>query len=137
MGLFLRHYYKLYKNEQKNAKDKMLETVQTLITNANQAVLTKMEENQEESKLGREELNNKIFALNDNLGTLKKGLLTLHGKEFKSECRELLDPDHIITYEEFESILREHTVYNSLGGNSDGDELFKLVEKKYQSSIIK
>lgn len=137
MGVFLRHYYKLYKNEQKNVENKMLETVQTLITNANQAVLAKMGENQEETKLGREELNNKILALGDNLGTLKKGLLTLHGKEFKAECRELLDPDHIITYEEFESILREHTVYNSLGGNSDGDELFRLVEKKYQSSIIK
>ena len=41
------HYYKLYKNEQKNVENKMLETVQTLITNANQTVLTKMEENQE------------------------------------------------------------------------------------------
>lgn len=47
MGVFLRHYYKLYKNEQKNVENKMLETVQTLITNANQTVLTKIEENQE------------------------------------------------------------------------------------------
>lgn len=32
--------------------------------------------------------------------------------------------------EEFESITDDHTTYNALGGNHDGDTLFEMVKRK-------
>lgn len=69
-------------------------------------------------------------ALQDQIDILKKGILSIQGKAFKHECRELLKEDHEITLEEFEALQEDHNIYNSLGGNHDGDALFKMIEGK-------
>ena len=54
----------------------------------------------------------------------------MQGKNFKSDCRRLLDENHEITLDEWEEIDADHEAYNGLGGNHRGDELFELVKKK-------
>lgn len=76
----------------------------------------------------------KIDTLEDNLNTLKGGILSLQRREFKRECRKLLNQKEAITYEQYTMLQNEHTVYNSLGGNHEGDQLFKLVSMRYANT---
>lgn len=78
----------------------------------------------------------KIDTLEDNLNTLKDGILSLQRKEFKEECRRLLNQEEAITYEQYTILQREHTVYNSLGGNHEGDQLFKLASTRYANTSV-
>lgn len=59
----------------------------------------------------------------------------MQGKNFKSDCRRLLDENHEITLDEWEEIDADHEAYNGLGGNHRGDELFELVKKKVENTI--
>jgi hypothetical protein len=68
--------------------------------------------------------------------TLKDGILSIQGRNFKTDCRLLLQKDHVITQEEWESISVAHDIYNSLGGNHDGDRLYEDVETKYHNNLI-
>lgn len=65
----------------------------------------------------------------------KKGILSIQGRTFKEDCRKLLDPNHIISLNEFETITMDHNVYNSLGGNHEGDGLYDLVQTKYNNGL--
>ena len=64
---------------------------------------------------------------------IKDGMLSVEGRAFRNECRRLLQDNHIITFDEYTAILAEHTTYNNLGGNHDGDRLFALVEARYKN----
>jgi len=64
---------------------------------------------------------------------LKAGLLSMQGKEFKAECRKLLDENHQITLDEWEELDADHEAYNGLGGNHRGDQLFEMVKKKAEN----
>ena len=66
---------------------------------------------------------------------IKEGMLSVEGRSFRTECRKLLEPDHIITLNEYETILSEHITYNKLGGNHEGDGLFSMVQAKYQKQM--
>ena len=57
----------------------------------------------------------------------------MQGKVFKGDCRRLLEPNHIITEEEYEDIVADHKSYNGLGGNHIGDSLFLSVMKKWNA----
>ena len=84
-----------------------------------------------------ERSNKKENELSEEIKTLKAGLLSIQGRAFKNNCRRLLDPDHNITLEEYEEISKDHTAYNSLGGNHNGDELYLLVRKKVEEGWLK
>lgn len=66
---------------------------------------------------------------------LTQGILSMHGRAFKDECWRLLEEDHEITLDEYTTISADHEAYNALGGNSEGDRLFGLVQKKYEKSL--
>jgi hypothetical protein len=74
-------------------------------------------------------------ALTDSITVLTEGVLNIQGRDFKKACRELLDPNHNITEEEYEEISHDHDVYNKLGGNHNGDTLFEAVKAKYQNHL--
>jgi len=74
-----------------------------------------------------EEANAKLIA---HVNSIKADVLSIEGAYFKSECRKLLDPKHIMTQEEFDTITIEHGAYNGLGGNHEGDMLYELVKEK-------
>ena len=71
----------------------------------------------------------------DNVQALKSGVLSMQGKVFKADCRRLLEPNHIITEEEYEDIVNDHNSYHSLGGNHIGDSLFLSVMKKWNAQL--
>lgn len=69
------------------------------------------------------------------IDVIKEGMLSVEGRSFRAECRKLLEPDHLITLNEYETILSEHITYNKLGGNHEGDGLFSMVQAKYQRQM--
>ena len=80
-----------------------------------------MQQKIQANKNDENQIEKKIDTLEDNLKTLKGGILSLQCKEFTEECRKLLNQKEAITYEQYTTLQHEHTVYNSLGGNHDGD----------------
>ena len=68
---------------------------------------------------------------------MQDGMLAIQGRNFKNDCHKLLKPDHVIFYKEYEQLVSDHTVYNKLGGNHEGDELFEMVKAKYKNTIGK
>lgn len=118
LGFFVRHYWCLYKKE-KNTEKKS--DKKQLISEIDH----KIENLEQKSDKRDDELLDKIIIL-------KQGLLSIQGHQFRSMCCELLNPDHDITLDEYEQITTDHDIYNSLGGNHRGDNLFKLVEQKVQ-----
>ena len=76
-----------------------------------------------------------IKEMKNMLGALTQGVLSMHGREFKNRCWELLEDNREITLDEYEDISADHDAYNALGGNHDGDRLFDLVKKKFEKSL--
>lgn len=114
--------------------DKKLEAKNTSLTQQIGELQADMKIMQQEIQINKNDENlieKKIDTLKDNLNTLKGGILSLQRKEFKEECRRLLNQEEAITYEQYTMLQHEHTIYNSLGGNHEGDQLFKLVSMRY------
>ena len=68
---------------------------------------------------------------------IQRDVLAIEGAYFRNECRNLLREDHIITANEFNAITVQHTAYNSLGGNHEGDALYEMVEEKHKQHLTK
>lgn len=88
-----------------------------------------------ESEEGDIELRAEVEQVKSDVRSLKEGILSIQGKQFRADCRKLLSKEHEITLDEWEEISDEHRIYNNLGGNHRGDELFGLVKEKFQTSI--
>lgn len=119
--------------------DEKLEAKNTSLTQQIGALQADMKIMQQEIQTDKNDENlieKKIDTLEDNLNTLKDGILSLQRKEFKEECRRLLNQEEAITYEQYTILQREHTVYNSLGGNHEGDQLFKLASMRYANTSV-
>lgn len=119
--------------------DEKLEAKNTSLTQQIGALQADMKIMQQEIQTNKNDENlieKKIDTLKDNLNTLKDGILSLQRKEFKEECRRLLNQEEAITYEQYTILQREHTVYNSLGGNHEGDQLFKLASMRYANTSV-
>lgn len=117
--------------------DEKLEAKNTSLAQQIGALQADMKIMQQEIQINKNDENlieKKIDTLKDNLNTLKGGILSLQRKEFKEECRRLLNQKEAITYEQYTMLQREHTIYNSLGGNHEGDQLFKLVSMRYANT---
>lgn len=90
---------------------------------------------EEQKKEMQEESKNGDQSLQDQIDILKSGILSIQRKIFKQECRELLKEEKEISLEEFEGIQEDHNIYNSLGGNHEGDILYNMVCKKAQNNL--
>lgn len=80
---------------------------------------------------GRDQKDNEFQG---EIKALKNGLLSIQGRTFKANCKKLLEESHEITLEEYEEITKDHDAYNSLGGNHNGDQLYRLVRQKVENS---
>lgn len=80
-------------------------------------------------------LDNGLDKLEDDLKALKEGVLSIQKQQFLKTCRKLINQEDPIQLEQFEKITAEHRTYNLLGGNHDGDELYRLVTSKYNSQL--
>ncbi len=134
-----RHYKKLIINEKRRHEYDIINALQKKMDEQYAKTQEQMDECykrlfttiEEYDKRSVEE-DKKIYK---NLQTLKDGMLSIQGVAFKEECNKLLHQAAPITYDQFTRILNEHNVYNSLGGNHDGDLLFEMVEVKYKQNL--
>ena len=63
----------------------------------------------------------------------QEGLLYNMRKEYFKDCKKLLDPEYVISFDDFSQISADHDLYNRLGGNHQGDIYFKAIEDKYHN----
>lgn len=92
----------------------------------------RLKEESDEADLGMAE---EMDELSQGFEVLKKGLLSIQERQFKDTCQRLLAKGHKLTLDEYRQCSAEHAVYKSLGGNHDGDDLYKLVEKKAEKLL--
>lgn len=76
-----------------------------------------------------------IEALSAALENATIGILSIQSKMFYDECRRLLDPNHVITLDEYEQFNKDYEAYKALGGNHRGDILYKSVVVKFEESL--
>lgn len=142
-----KNYISLMKANQKNQEDKLVKAIEekmdaqyekTQHQMNDQYVQTQQQMDSCYSRLEHkindfveksEEEDKRISAVVDNL---QDGMLQLQGESFKHHCQQVLNSDDPIGLIEYEQIVTEHSVYNRLGGNHNGDALFKLVQIKYE-----
>lgn len=94
-----------------------------------------LKEQEAKSIEGDNQLKKEIAEFKKSFDVTKKGILSVQGRSFKADCRKLLEPNHVISLNEFETITMDHNVYNSLGGNHEGDGLYDLVQTKYNNGL--
>ena len=135
------YLYKLYKNEKKRKRsasdDRIINEVKTIVQDHDRDIMKLIQKEELASQKADSVAEEKMRQIQANLTILTEGMLSIQGKQFKDECRALLADGHHITLAEYENASNEHRIYNSLKGNHEGDELFRLVGVKYHSEISK
>ena len=134
-----KYFYNLYKKEKLHQKT---EEQKNFYQEIKDAIGAERAYTQDALSVDREKsiacdkvLEEKVSNLKEKIDTLQDGILSIQGRDFKADCRILLQPDHEITLDEYEQIIEEHEVYNNLGGNHKGDELFDLVAHKFDAGL--
>lgn len=112
LGYTVKKLYKLLKEEREKKQTELVEEI--------------FEKTHAEDQLLQDQINN----LGDTIDKVREGILSVQGSQFRRKCRSLLEPDHKITAREFEQLGSDHAAYNKLGGNHEGDRLFKAVIAK-------
>lgn len=161
MGLFLKRYIKLEKEDRNRSQKENNEQLIGKIQEENRTMIdaltikyndinkvvedrydeitagvkSKIDQGRAESKADDAALQNQIHTLSSQLSCLKAGMLSMQGKNFRADCRRLLEEGHEITLDEWEEIDADHEAYNGLGGNHKGDSLFELVKKKVENTL--
>lgn len=132
----------MHKQRKKKAEDRqeqmnkdIAKNIKTILDDYQRSILKIIQEEEEKTTAEDEDIRAQIAGIQNNLTTLTEGILSIQGRQFKEECRALLENDHEITLNEFEHIANEHRIYNALYGNHEGDSLYNLVEVKYRANL--
>ena len=126
----IKQYYSLQKKVHSQQRDNFEEEIIEAINNS-------LKKEQEKTNKEIASVKEEILKVHKSTDILKTGLLNVQRKNFMEFCYLLLEPDHIITKEEYEDIEEDHDVYNALDGNHKGDELFRVVSEKYFNQFNK
>ena len=132
IGIFAKHYVKLQKKaledawrrKEEAAKDEVIKKLEAEL----ESEISKSEEADEEMK-------EQIEGLSYLIDNLTQGVLSIQGKQFRDICLYLLDPDHIITIQEYEQFEEDYAAYKALGGNHRGDALHDRVVEKFTNQL--
>lgn len=139
LGVACKRIFSLYQKEKEHEKSEeksqLITEVKDMMTSCQLDLINQLLPHEAALQEEDKKLHKDIQHLNDNVDILKGGMLSLQGREFKQDCRDLLKEDHVITLIEYENIIEEHRIYNSLGGNHRGDALFAAVQQKYNNSL--
>ena len=135
------YLYKLYKTEKKKkqteANKHLIEEVKEIIDENNRDIVKLIQKEEESSLNADKKAEAKMQEIQTNLTILTEGMLSIQGKQFKDECRAILESDEEIQLSIYQNLDNEHRIYNSLKGNHEGDELFRLVCMKYNAQFVK
>ena len=88
-----------------------------------------------ESQAADSRIEKTIMRLTEGQENMTAGLLSIQGRQFKDMCISLLEPGHIITFDEYELFEIEYDTYKRLGGNHHGDALHDRVVEKYSKEL--
>lgn len=136
-GILLKHTWKLQKESFKHREDDLYKKIEDMSDKNKEDILNGIAIQKEKELEIDAKLQSQISEVSTELSIVKQGLLCIQGFQFKRECRALLEENREITLREWEEITAEHTIYNSLGGNHDGDSLYATVKIKYESQLMK
>lgn len=124
----LKKYYDLVKKDRENEKKELKEEI-----------VKTMNKQIEDAKADSDKCDNQLKAeievLSNSMDNIANGLLSIQGREFRNQCKALLDYDHVITADEYEQLSDDHMAYKALGGNHKGDTLFASVEVKFNAQV--
>lgn len=134
-----KYFYNLYKKEKQRLEDeaheKIIKELKSKISDEHKTTADLLQTERDLSKQETDSLKQEIYNVNDKIDVVRDGVLSIQGKQFKNDCRKLLNPDHEITLDEFEEIESDHETYNKMNGNHTGDKLFQMVEQKFRNSL--
>lgn len=133
-------YITMSKTEKENHETAIITTIQEKMDD-------QYDKTQEQMDVCYNRLNNKISEFIEEsreadkqtiktIDNMRGDVLIIEGAYFRNECRKLLKEDHIITNAEFNIITVQHTAYNNLGGNHEGDALYEMVKAKHQKHLV-
>lgn len=135
----VRHHFKLIISDKKHHEKDVLNAIDGKFNEQREGMKKQMDDcysnlinvvkSTEEKSMAEDE------KIHTEINEVKAGILSIEGAYFKQECRKMLSKEHINS-SEFETLNTEHATYNKLGGNHDGDALFKLVEEKYKKQLF-
>lgn len=128
IALWAKRYIKL---EKSTIQEKQKQRMQELRTEVKDEITKELNEQVEKLTKEDERVHQEIETVSSKVEIVGSGVLAIQGQVFKNECRRLLAEDHQITLDEFEQLQADHEVYNSLGGNNKGDDLFEAAKAKY------
>lgn len=118
----------------KDQKKKLQEQFNEFYRKINKTLDEKFQVLEEEDK----GIGDRLNTIEKSIEPLKQGVLSLHRRKFLDDCRYFLENnEEEITLEDFKRIQKEHKVYNSLGGNHEGDEHWELFKAKYEAQLAK
>lgn len=123
-GYFVKRYFMLEKLNRQKEQDDFYNKIKGEI-----------DKGYGQSQKDDETLQSEINDITGVLKGLRRGLLSVQGRQFKHDCKKLLAEDHKITFDEFQQINEDHQAYHELGGNHNGDALFELVKKKAEKEL--
>lgn len=117
----------MHKKEQAEGRRKFKEEIKKEVKDS---IKEEFQEEFEKNEIRDSQIATTLQDITNAIKTITQGLLSVQRRSFKEDCEHLLDPEHVITLDEFQQITNDHDIYNALGGNHTGDQLFKLVEEK-------
>lgn len=124
----VKHFQDLEKQQQENIRKALEEKI---IKDVDEKISTLSNASTSEDKVLHSQLDN----LDAKVDNMSKAILSMQGKQFRETCKELLQDNYVISTEEYLECIKDHDAYNGIGGNHQGDLLFKAVCKKYNSQV--
>ena len=89
-GWFIKRYFDLENMRRKKEQEEFYNKIKKEI-----------DKEHDSSKKDDVALHTEMNGFTDVLGSLKKGLLSVQGRQFKTDCKRLLSENHIITFDEY------------------------------------
>lgn len=133
LGFIAKHYYGLWKKEKENKQNQILDSIKEELKTYNQEIVT-----QKEALLTSEDvkLQEAIKKVEESNNQLMNVVLGVYNKQFKNDCRYLLENVNNITYEQFVNLQEEYDLYRILSGKEADERLFGLVQEKYSGQMM-
>ena len=124
-----KRFWSLYKKERREKRKKELNEYE-------QTLIKQIEEIKKNSDASDENIQKEIQAIQEEIDLLKKGLLSVQGRQFIQSGLILRDQAEPISDDDYRRFLKDHQAYNGLGGNCFGDKIFEQVTEKYNKQKI-
>lgn len=129
LSITAKKFYNLWKLAKTEKKRKEFEEFEKKLTEQ----LDKIKESSDKSD---ENIQNEISAIQQEIDLLRKGLLSVQGRQFIEFGLKLRDQTDMISDDDYRRFIKDHQAYNGLGGNCFGDKIFDQVTEKYNKQKL-